>query len=129
MSLPKTVGTCADHIYKLDLEILSRKQKFDKEIAPLVKKRAELEEHSLGLLAAQRSTGAKGTKAQMERKKKTSYNIGNWDELWKFIVKTDSPDLVQRRLSSTAINSRLDNGIKVPGLKKFTRYVLSVRKL
>lgn len=55
--------------------------------------------------------------------------LKNPAKLFKHIKKTGEFDLLQRRLNTTAIKQRWEEGKKVPGVKKFPVKTLSVTKV
>jgi hypothetical protein len=52
----------------------------------------------------------------------------DWGQIYQFIEDNAMPHLLQRRLSNTAVEELEAIGTPVPGVGKFTRVSLSVRK-
>jgi len=53
----------------------------------------------------------------------------NWNELWQYIKENDAWELLHKRITTTAVRERWNDGIAVPGVGKSTVYKLSVSKL
>ena len=52
----------------------------------------------------------------------------DWKSLYAFIVANDAWDLLQKRLTETAVKARWEEGIVVPGVEKFPVNDLSISK-
>jgi len=59
----------------------------------------------------------------------TVAHVTDWDELWKFILKTKNTQLLQRRVSDPAYRELLEMGKKVPGAEAFAKKRLNLRSL
>lgn len=59
----------------------------------------------------------------------TVAHVTDWDEMWKFILKTKNTQLLQRRVSDPAYRELLEMGKKVPGAEAFTKKRLNLRSL
>lgn len=53
-------------------------------------------------------------------------DTGGWDAIYKYIVKNNAWDLIQKRLGEKACQERWDDKVKIPGVKKFTRMDLKL---
>jgi hypothetical protein len=40
----------------------------------------------------------------------------DWIKIWNWVFKTKSNDIVQRRLTETAVKARWDDGVEIPGV-------------
>lgn len=47
-------------------------------------------------------------------------DTGGWGAIWKWVVKTKSFDIIKKGLHETACKARWQDGVKIPGVKKFT---------
>ena len=56
-------------------------------------------------------------------------SVTDWDELWKFILKTKNTQLLQRRVSDPAYRELLEMGKKVPGAESFNKKRLNLRAI
>jgi len=127
-TLPKTVGTCADKLYTLNQEMGKLRKKHETEMAKYKKEFMALQEHALGLLNSQKSSGAKGKVGQLTKKFKAIPVIENFDEVWKYAKKEDASDLFGRSLNATAVRQRWDANIAIPGVGTFSKISLSITK-
>ncbi len=55
--------------------------------------------------------------------------VTDWDELWKFIIKTKNTQLLQRRVSDPAYRELIELGKKVPGANPFEKKRLNLRAI
>ena len=52
----------------------------------------------------------------------------NWEEIWAFIKANDAWELLHKRITTTAVKERWNDGVAVPGVGKVTTYKLTVSK-
>ena len=52
----------------------------------------------------------------------------DWPAIYQYIVKNDAFDLLQRRLSATAVRDRWNDDLLIPGIDKFDAWDLSLTK-
>jgi len=67
-----------------------------------------------------------GFKATMEAKE--SVNVTDWPQLIDFIKHTGYVDLLQRRVTESAVKARWLAGVDVPGAESLTKHVIKVIK-
>jgi len=118
-----TVGEIVDEIQLLQEER-------DAINATLKAKEAEIaaKMEALGaLFDASGINGAKGAVGTAERKSQRVFNATDWPALHAFIAKTGAFDLLQKRLTSTAVAARFEEGEPIPGVESFDRYFITVR--
>ena len=70
-----------------------------------------------------------GKRAGVSITSNTVAHVTDWDEMWKFILKTKNTQLLQRRVSDPAYRELLEMGKKVPGAEAFTKKRLNLRSL
>lgn len=70
-----------------------------------------------------------GTYKKVTRKSLTKPKVGDWEEVYKFMMENDAPDLLQRRLNEGAVAARVEDGINVPGVEYIEVNKLTVSKL
>lgn len=58
----------------------------------------------------------------------TEPNAKDWPLIYSYIVENDAFDMLQRRLSATAVRDRWNDGIIIPGIEKFDTWDLSLTK-
>ena len=125
MKMPKSIGACIDLLYE------TRQKRLDgqKAVDAVALQEREIEDHILKQFEKVELSGAKGGIAQVSIKQTVVYNISDWDAVFSYATKHNAPDLLQKRLSSTAIRDRLDNGEEIPGIESFTKIGLSLTKV
>jgi hypothetical protein len=52
--------------------------------------------------------------------------VNDWEEVYKYIKANDAFDLLQRRLTETAVKLRWDDGIRLPGIETLRVYDVSI---
>lgn len=48
-------------------------------------------------------------------------NVNDWNKFYKYIVKNDAWDLLQKRVGQTAYRERKEAGVKIPGTDNFVK--------
>jgi hypothetical protein len=121
---PKTMGSCADLIYKL------RKRRLDaqKVVDAIEAEEKALKAYIIDNLPKSNLKGATGSVANVRVVTKEIPQVNNWDDFYTFVRKSKRTDLLQKRLSEGAIQEILDSGKKVPGVGLFTAVSLSITK-
>lgn len=124
IKLPKTMGACADLLY----ETRQKRLEAQKIVEQLAKDEAAIREHIINNLPKS-DTGASGKKARVSVTTKQVPQVKDWDKLWAHIKKTGQFDLMQRRLSDSAVKERWEAGKQVPGVDAFGAVTVSINKL
>lgn len=83
-----------------------------------------MEEHEKNLKAVviakmkeAKATSMGGLKYGANRDPKKKKPVaGNWQEIYKWIAENDAFDILQKRLTETAVQARLDDGVEIPGI-------------
>src|SRR3546814_20099299 len=60
--------------------------------------------------------------------KKSKPRVADWDALWAYVFKTKATDILQRRISDDAINSRWEAKKKVPGVESLEYWTVPLTK-
>ena len=116
-----------DRLYKLRLKIDDMKSK----LSELETKYGTLEQEIIEQIRGEGlepGTKLVGNQASTLFNRRVVYGIEDWNHLGKYILRNRALDLLQRRLNSTAVKERLDDGKKVPGIRKSVIYKLSKPK-
>lgn len=69
-----------------------------------------------------------GKLATTSIQRSTEPTVVDWPAVYAFIKENDAFDLLQKRLSPTAVKDRWDEDILVPGIDKFNTWDLSLTK-
>ena len=122
---PKSVGACVDLLYQRRAE----RQALAKQLEDLKSEETELENHIFNAFGKQELRGAKGTIATASIKEDNVPTIEDWDVFFEHVKKTKSWDMLQRRLSTTAVRERWKSNKEVPGVGVFHKMSLSLTKV
>lgn len=122
---PKNLGACADRLYELRQQRLTVQKEVDK----LAAEEAALREHIINTLPKSEASGIAGKLARVTVVTKQVPQVKDWDAFYKFVKKTGSFDLLQRRLTDQAIKERWEAGKEVPGVEHFNAVSISLNKV
>jgi len=137
MATPKA-GSIADKIYALDQEIKQvktdlSKTKEAKRLVKLDEKRKDLEAQCFEILKENNLQGAKGKTGQISITEKVvatpEEESGGWDAIYKYIHKNKAYHLLNKALKQESVKELWEEGKKIPGIGKFHKRSLSVRKV
>jgi hypothetical protein len=123
--LPKTLAACADLFYQTKQARLAQQKIVDE----LKARESLLENHLIDNLPKSEATGVAGKVARASVITKIIPTVNDWDELYKHIKKTGNFELLQRRLSETAVKERWEEKKVVPGVGTFNKITISVTKV
>ena len=121
---PATLGACADELYKLDGE----KRALAAQVKAIEVKERAVEEKLIAELSKSDQTGAIGKVAKAVIRTNVVPTVEDWIALYGYIGKKKRFDLMQKRLSTTAIQEMWDAGEKVPGVGTFMVVKVGVTK-
>jgi hypothetical protein len=119
-----TLGQAIDQLYACRAERLEA----EKQIKAMKANELALRVTIKRLLDSVNLESASGTTATTSIQYSTDPVAKDWNEIYAFIIENDAFDMLQRRLSSTAIKDRWDQGIIIPGVEKFDNWDLSLTK-
>lgn len=125
MKMPDTLGACIDHAYELQQKYLEQKHKAD----AIAKQVSEVEEYIIATFPKAGLHGGKGALASATILTSVEPSVQDWDSVFKYVQKKKAWDLMYRRLNSKAFRDRLEEGEVIPGVEKFNRVKLSIRKI
>jgi hypothetical protein len=92
----------------------------------LEQKEKELKAQIIALMRAGTSLGPSTSKVTLVTKTKPVAD--SWEAIYGFIKSTGAFDLLQRRLTETAVQARWEDNIEIPGINKFPVYDISISK-
>lgn len=124
-TIPKTIGACADRLYKLREERYALNKKIDE----IKEEEARITEHVINTLPKSEATGVAGKTARVAVKTKVVPQVHDWTAFYAFVKKTGAFDLMQKRLSDKAIAERWENKKAVPGVEPHNLVTLSLTKV
>lgn len=123
-SLPALPAVAGDLLYNTKAERL----KVQKIVDALEKQEKDLKEFLINNLPKGSASGITGKVAHVEISTKPIPTVEDWDKFYTYIARTKSWELMQRRVSDSAVKERWDAGKQVPGVGKFTAVVVSCTK-
>lgn len=122
---PKALGACADKLFELRNKRLAEQKKVD-EIAA---EETALKNHIIENLPKSEASGVAGKLARVTVVAKQIPQVKDWDAFYKYVKKTGSFDLMQKRLTDAAIKERWEAGKEVPGVEHFNAVSVSINKV
>lgn len=122
---PKTMGACADRLYQVRELRLAEQKKVDE----IEAEEKALKEHIIQNLPKSDASGVAGKIARVSVVTKIIPQVEDWDKFYAHIKKKGEFDLLQRRVSDTAVKERWDSGKQVPGVKTFNALTVSINKV
>lgn len=120
----KSVGELIDELYSLRATRLE----LAKKVKTMAAQEGGIRANIIAQLKAVGLDGGKGQAANALIVKSTEARIDDWPAFWAFCVESDSPDLVQKRVSITAVRERWESGEEIAGLSKFEAEDISLTK-
>ena len=123
--VPKALGACADLMYQLKQDRLE----LQRQVEVLAERESILRNHLIENLPKSQAEGITGKLARATITKDIQPRVENWDLVYKYIKKTGSFELLQRRLSTAAVQERWDLGKELPGIGTFTVVKVSLNKV
>lgn len=124
-TVPKTIGACADRLYKLREERYALNKKVD----AIKEEEHRITEHVINTLPKSEATGIAGKTARVAVKTKEVPQVTDWVAFYAYVAKNKAFDLLQKRVSDKAVTERWENKKQVPGVVPHTLVTLSLTKV
>ena len=125
MAVASSLGAQIDKMW----DIREKKRTLEASIKDLDGQLATIEAELMEDMEANGVDKMTGKHAGVSITSNTVAHVTDWDEMWKFIIKTKNTQLLQRRVSDPAYRELLEMGKKVPGAEAFTKKRLNLRSL
>lgn len=125
MKIPKTIGACADLLYKTR----EARLKLQRDCEALEEQEKALKEHLIRTLPKSKAKGVSGEVARVTIVSDEVYQVEDWDAVYAYVRKTGAFELLQKRLSREAVIERVEDGENVPGVKKMLIPKVSLNKV
>lgn len=122
---PKAMGACADRLY----ELRNKRLAMQKEVDAVAAEESALKEHIINTLPKSEASGVAGKLARVTVVTKQVPQVEDYDKFYAYVKKTNSFDLLQKRLADSAIKERWEAGKEVPGVKAFNAVSVSINKV
>lgn len=123
--MPTSLAQAADLLYSTREARLS----VQKQVDELASRESAIKDFLIEQLPKGDASGVAGSYARVSLKTKTKAQVENWEDLYRHIEETGSWELVQRRISETAVRDRWEQGEEVPGVSKFHSIEVSCTKV
>lgn len=124
VKIPKALGACADLLY----EVRQRRLEADKLAAAWKEQEQRIIDHVVDNLPKE-SSGAMGKGYMVRVITKQKPQVKDWDAFWEYVRKNKAYDLLQKRISDGAVQDRLMDKKKLPGVELFTAVTVSLTKV
>jgi hypothetical protein len=123
--------TSTELALKADLYYETRelRLKMQREVDAVDKEEKKLKAEIINALKAQDTRAIGGKVVTLTLKQKDTAVAKDWAKLHAYIIENDAWDLMQKRLTQTAVDLRWADGIVVPGIEKFPVDELSYSKV
>lgn len=125
LQIPKALGAAADLLYDIRQQRLEAQRVVD----ALQAQETEVKEHIINTLPKSQAEGVTGKKCRVTIVTKPVPQVQDWDAFYAYVKKHGAFDLLQRRLTETAVRERWEANQKVPGVVEFKAVTLSVNKV
>jgi len=124
IEFPDDLGVCIDKLYILR----SQRLVLSKEVAERKRTEAAYRSHIITKLRDIKLDGGRGAAASASITEKVEPTPKDWPTIWAYIAEHDAFDMLAKKLSGKAIKERWDQGEEVPGIERFTKIDLSLKK-
>jgi hypothetical protein len=122
---PKTIKAIIDKLVEVEAAT-AHHNKIAKEFS---KAQFDFENYIIETFKKTELEGAQGKTHQLKISRSEHPVPKNWPKIYDYIVKNKAFDLLQKRLSSTAVKARWKDKKVVPGIEKFDKLGLSLTKV
>jgi hypothetical protein len=122
---PKALGACADRLF----ELRNKRLAMQKDVDAVASEEAALKNHIIDNLPKSEASGVAGKLARVTVVTKQIPQVKDWDAFYKYVKKTGSFDLMQKRLTDAAIKERWEAGKEIPGVEHFNAVSVSINKV
>lgn len=123
--IPTSLAACADLLYTTR----QKRLELSKSVDEMKSQETQLCDYLIANLPKSDATGVAGKVARATVVTKQEPVVEDWDPFYKYVARTKSWDLLQRRISTTAIKARWEDKKKVPGVGTFTVVSVSLNKV
>lgn len=128
MAIPKTMGACADKLYKLR----EKRYELSRQIKEIEAEEAEIKNYIINTLSKQESAGVSGKIANVRVNTENVPVVEDWEAFYKYVSRTKSFDMLQRRINTKAVRERIEDKkdfASKAGIGSFTTISVSITKL
>ena len=123
--VPKDLHLCSDLLYQTRQSRLE----LQKQVDELASRESQLKTHLIAEFQRTGSTSIGGKIAKAELVEKEEPTVLDWEALWKYVAKTKSWDILQKRISAPAVKARWEAKKAVAGVDRVTVFSISNTKI
>ena len=123
--MPKALGACADRLFT----VRQQRLEVQKQVDLLQSEESAIKEHIINTLPKSEASGVAGKLARVTVVTKQVPQVKDWDAFYKHVKKSGDFDLLQRRLTDSAIKERWEAGKEIPGVEHFNAVSVSINKV
>lgn len=124
----KTGNMNVDTLIAKILDLRSKVSELEAEAEELRVERNTLENNLMEYMSSNGMVQAGSSMGTATMKQQVKYALSNWDEFMKYVVETESFDMLQKRISTKAVGERIAADEEVPGIQGVLVYTVSIRK-
>lgn len=124
ITIPKTLGACADMLY----ELRDKRLALSRQVDEIKKQETAIANHLIDNLPKSDAKGVVGRVARAVVQTKIVAQVKDWEPFYAFIRKSKDFSLMQRRVNEAAVKERWEAGKAVPGVEPFNVVKVSVTK-
>jgi hypothetical protein len=123
------MGNLAERYKQLRTAMSDMKKAYDEQLEPYLNALSIIERAMLMKLHAEGATSAKTLSGTVYIRNNTTASIVDFDELWKYMQENDRPELLQRRLTLSAVTeiNEANPEAPVPGVHTDTYQTIALR--
>lgn len=128
MNIPKTMGACADKLYKLR----EKRYELGRQIKEIEEEEAAIKKYVIDNLSKQEADGVSGKLANIRVKTENVPTVTDWEAFYKYITRNKSFDMLQKRINVKAVRERIEDKkdfASKAGIGSFTTVSVSITKL
>ena len=128
MNIPKTMGACADKLYKLR----EKRYELGRQIKEIEEEEAAIKKYVIDNLSKQEADGVSGKLANIRVKTENVPTVTDWEAFYKYVTRTKSFDMLQKRINVKAVRERIEDKkdfASKAGIGSFTAVSVSITKL
>ena len=123
--IPTSIGRCAD----LYSDTRQLRLAMEKEAAEVKAYESKIRDYIIDNLSKSDDTGASGLKYRAQIVTKLQASVTDWTATHAYVQKTGRFDLLQKRISDTAVKAMWEEGETVPGVERMNVVDVSITKI
>lgn len=127
--MPKKKSLTAAQLADLYFEAKNERLQFAKQLEEMDRREKDLRQQVIAALNNEGVEGVSTKKVRVTLVSKIFPKVVDWEQVQKYIKKTNNWFVMQRRLSDAAIKEIWEDGKQIPGIESDSILVLSVNKV